>query len=41
MMMGRLNHLDRPTVKKRTDKLLHQFDLVNAANKSVKTYSGE
>jgi len=40
MMMGRLNHLDRPTVKKRTDKLLHQFDLVNAANKSVKTYSG-
>lgn len=41
MMMGRLNHLDRPTVKKRTDELLHQFDLVNAANKSVKTYSGE
>lgn len=40
MMMGRLNHLDRQTVKKRTVELLHQFDLVNAANKSVKTYSG-
>ncbi|MFD1413204.1 ATP-binding cassette domain-containing protein [Oceanobacillus jeddahense] len=40
IMMGRLNHLDRQTVKKRINELLHQFDLVNAANKPVRTYSG-
>ena len=40
MMMGRLNHLNRDAVKKRTSELLKQFELVNAAKKSVKTYSG-
>ncbi|WP_338113591.1 ATP-binding cassette domain-containing protein [Oceanobacillus jeddahense] len=40
IMMGRLSHLDRKTVKERTDELLHQFDLVSAANKPVRTYSG-
>lgn len=33
MMMGRLNHLNRDAVKKRTSELLKQFELVNAAKK--------
>ncbi|WP_102272767.1 ATP-binding cassette domain-containing protein [Cytobacillus massiliigabonensis] len=40
MMMGRLNHLSRHLVKKRTAELLEQFELTNAAKKQVKTYSG-
>ncbi|MBP2241794.1 ABC-2 type transport system ATP-binding protein [Cytobacillus eiseniae] len=40
MMMGRLNHLDRKLVKKRTAELLEQFELTKAAKKQVKTYSG-
>ncbi|MFA1819654.1 ATP-binding cassette domain-containing protein [Virgibacillus oceani] len=40
MMMGRLNHLDSKTVKKRTTELLEQFDLVEAAKKPAKSYSG-
>lgn len=40
MMMGRLNHLDRHLVEKRTQELLEQFDLLDAAKKPVKTYSG-
>lgn len=39
-MMGRLNHLDRQTVKTRTKELLEQFDLVEAAKQPAKTYSG-
>ncbi|WP_250645673.1 ATP-binding cassette domain-containing protein [Salicibibacter kimchii] len=39
-MMGRLNHLDRKTVKKRTTDLLEQFDLQDAAKKRVQSYSG-
>lgn len=40
MMMGRLNHLDRKTVKQRTKTLLQQFNLQDAAKKHVQTYSG-
>lgn len=39
-MMGRMFHLDRKTVKKRTSELLEQFDLIDASNRPVKTYSG-
>ena len=39
-MLGRLNHLDRKTVKKRTAELLEQFDLQDAAKKRAQTYSG-
>ncbi|WP_312096577.1 ATP-binding cassette domain-containing protein, partial [Niallia sp.] len=39
-LMGRLNHLGRKEVKQRTSELLEQFDLVDAAKKSVKQYSG-
>ncbi|MCH1627178.1 ATP-binding cassette domain-containing protein [Ferdinandcohnia quinoae] len=39
-MMGRLNHLNRSTVKKRTATLLKQFDLLEAAKKQAKSYSG-
>ncbi|QQK80826.1 ATP-binding cassette domain-containing protein [Salicibibacter cibi] len=40
IMMGRLNHLDRKTVKKRTAELLQQFDLQDAAKKRAQSYSG-
>jgi ABC-2 type transport system ATP-binding protein len=39
-MIGRLNHLDRPRVMARTVALLKQFDLTDAADRPVKTYSG-
>ncbi|MCB5239843.1 ATP-binding cassette domain-containing protein [Niallia circulans] len=39
-LMGRLNHLQRKEAKKRASELLEQFDLVDAANKMVKQYSG-
>lgn len=39
-MIGRLNHLDRPTVKRRANELLEQFGLTDAATRNVKTYSG-
>jgi ABC-2 type transport system ATP-binding protein len=39
-MMGRLNHLDRTTVMKRSNELLQQFDLMEAAKQPAKTYSG-
>ncbi|MFS0674867.1 ABC transporter ATP-binding protein [Ornithinibacillus sp. 179-J 7C1 HS] len=39
-LMARLNHLDRSTVKKRTATLLKQFDLLDAAKKQAKSYSG-
>jgi ABC-2 type transport system ATP-binding protein len=40
LMMGRLYHLSRDTCKQRAEQLLEQFDLVDAANRPVKTYSG-
>ncbi len=39
-MMGRLYHLSRGDSKKRAQELLEQFELVDAAKRSVKTYSG-
>lgn len=39
-MMGRLSGLDKKTAKRRTVELIEQFDLVKAANRPVKTYSG-
>lgn len=40
MMMGRLNHLGRKAAKRRTDELLKQFNLVDAAKRPAKSYSG-
>lgn len=39
-MIGRLNHLDRATVRRRANELLDQFGLADAATRNVKTYSG-
>jgi len=39
-MVGRLYHIDRKTVKKRTQEILERFDLVDAADRPAKTYSG-
>jgi ABC-2 type transport system ATP-binding protein len=39
-MIGRLYHLSLKDVKKRAVELLRQFDLVDAANRPAKTYSG-
>lgn len=39
-MMGRLYHLGKSQSKKRADELLRQFDLFEAGNRGVKTYSG-
>ncbi|KMQ51756.1 ABC transporter, ATP-binding protein [Chitinispirillum alkaliphilum] len=39
-MMGRLYHLNRKLTDSRTEQLLKQFDLMDAANRYVKTYSG-
>ena len=40
VMMGRLYHLGKVESKKRAEILLEQFDLVEAAARKVKTYSG-
>jgi ABC-2 type transport system ATP-binding protein len=39
-IIGRLRHLGRGEVKTRTDELLERFDLVDAADRAAKTYSG-
>jgi ABC-2 type transport system ATP-binding protein len=39
-MIGRLYHLSNRDIKQRTQELLELFDLVDAANRAVKTYSG-
>ena len=39
-MMGRLYHLSRADSRRRAQELLEQFDLVDAAERAVKTYSG-
>jgi ABC-2 type transport system ATP-binding protein len=39
-MIGYLNHLPRREVKARAGELLERFDLVNAAKRPLKTYSG-
>ena len=40
IMMGRLYHLSKENAAKRASELLDQFDLVEAAGRMVKTYSG-
>ena len=40
VMMGRLYHLTKTSAKARAEELLVEFDLVEAANRPLKTYSG-
>jgi len=40
VMMGRLYHLNKEESKKRAEELLTQFDLMDAAGRLAKTYSG-
>jgi ABC-2 type transport system ATP-binding protein len=40
LLLGRLAHLDRASVRRRAPELLEQFDLSDAANERVSTYSG-
>ncbi|MEL7353583.1 MAG: ATP-binding cassette domain-containing protein [Cyanobacteria bacterium J06649_5] len=40
ILFGRLLRLSKPAAQKRTDELLAQFDLSEAANRQVKTFSG-
>lgn len=39
-MFGRLYHLPKATARRRAEELLERFDLAEAANRPVKTYSG-
>ena len=39
-MVGRLCHMSKRAVARRADELLAQFDLTDAANRPLKTYSG-
>jgi len=39
-MIGRLSRLDRRTVRRRADELLELFELTDAADRTVRTYSG-
>jgi daunorubicin resistance ABC transporter ATP-binding subunit len=39
-LVGRLTHLPRDVIKQRSDELLDRFDLVVAADRPVRTYSG-
>jgi len=39
-MIGRLNHLSRPVAARRAAELLEQFHLSDAADRTLKTYSG-
>jgi ABC-2 type transport system ATP-binding protein len=40
VLFGRLNRLDKATARRRADELLTRMDLVDAADKAVKHYSG-
>jgi ABC-2 type transport system ATP-binding protein len=40
MLMARLRHLPRPAARRRTAELLERFDLVDARDRRVGTYSG-
>src|SRR3712207_4684538 len=39
-LVGRLSHLPRSSVRRRADELLDRFDLLDAADRVVRTYSG-
>jgi ABC-2 type transport system ATP-binding protein len=39
-MIGRLSHISRQAARQRADELLEQFELTDAASRSLKTYSG-
>jgi daunorubicin resistance ABC transporter ATP-binding subunit len=39
-LVGRLTHVPTSIARRRSDELLERFDLVDAANRPVKTYSG-
>jgi ABC-2 type transport system ATP-binding protein len=39
-MIGRLYHIGKPKARQRAHELLEQFELTDAANRPVKTYSG-
>jgi ABC-2 type transport system ATP-binding protein len=39
-MFGRLYHLPKKWARQRADELIERFDLVDAANRTLKTYSG-
>jgi ABC-2 type transport system ATP-binding protein len=39
-LVGQLYHLPKHETAERADQLLHQFDLVDAADRTVRTYSG-
>jgi len=39
-MVGRLTHMSKRACSARADQLLEQFDLTDAANRTLKTYSG-
>jgi ABC-2 type transport system ATP-binding protein len=39
-LVGRLYHLSRDEARRRTEEMLERFDLNDAANRTVKTYSG-
>jgi len=40
LMVGRLYHLSSPVARRRANELLERFELVDAAKRIVKTYSG-
>jgi ABC-2 type transport system ATP-binding protein len=40
VMIGRLSRLPAAQARRRADELIERFDLVRAANRAVKTYSG-
>lgn len=40
VLLGTLLHLGRRQAKQRADEMLERFDLVNAADRAVRTYSG-
>jgi ABC-2 type transport system ATP-binding protein len=40
VMVGKLMHLGRPAARRRATELLERFDLVDAMDRRVKTYSG-
>jgi ABC-2 type transport system ATP-binding protein len=40
VMIGRLSHMSRRAARRRAEELLEQFELTEAASRSLKTYSG-